>query len=182
MLRSLVRRLLRTTPRPSTASTSTAPSTPPSAPPPTAPPGRAYPGDFSGEAGSPFATPTGSVGAGEVVWAWVPFEEDHRRGKDRPALVIGADGPWLLGLPMTSQDHDLDETQERRAGRQWIDVGSGDWDRRRRRSEARLDRVVRLDPAQVRRAGGSVDRAVYDAVLVALEAVRRGEPYDDDPV
>ncbi|OAB88040.1 hypothetical protein AWH69_08550 [Janibacter melonis] len=180
MLRSLVRRLLRTTPRPSTAPTPPSASTPPPTTPP--PPGRGYPGDFSGEAGSPFATPTGSVGAGEVVWAWVPFEEDHRRGKDRPALVIGADGPWLLGLPMTSQDHDLDETQERRAGRQWIDVGSGDWDRRRRRSEARLDRVVRLDPARVRRAGGAVDRAVYDAVLVALGAVRRGEPYDDDPV
>ena len=25
---------------------------------------------------------------GEVVWAWVPFEEDITRGKDRPVLVL----------------------------------------------------------------------------------------------
>lgn len=175
MLRSIVRRLL----APRRAATAPPPTAPTTAP-PTRP--RGYPGDFAGAAGSPFGTATGTVSAGEVVWAWVPFEEDHRRGKDRPALVVGADGPWLLGLPMTSQDHDLDEVQEQRAGRQWVDVGSGDWDRRRRRSEARLDRVVRLDPERVRRAGGAVDEAVYAAVLTALDAVRRGEPYDDDPV
>src|SRR3954468_725955 len=26
---------------------------------------------------------------GEVVWAWVPYEEDPTQGKDRPVLVIG---------------------------------------------------------------------------------------------
>ncbi len=27
---------------------------------------------------------------GEVVWGWVPFEDDPKRGKDRPVLLIGA--------------------------------------------------------------------------------------------
>ena len=26
---------------------------------------------------------------GEVVWTWVPFEEDATRGKDRPVVVLG---------------------------------------------------------------------------------------------
>ena len=26
---------------------------------------------------------------GEIVWAWVPFEEGDGRGKDRPVLVVG---------------------------------------------------------------------------------------------
>lgn len=140
-----------------------------------------YPGDYSGEVGAPFAPGEDGLGPGAVVWAWVPYEEDHSRGKDRPVLVVGRDGRWLLTLPMTSQDHDRDEDQERRAGRHWIDVGAGSWDDRHRRSEARLDRVVRVDPGAVRRADGRVDEGVYAAVVRAYGAVRRGEPYDDDP-
>ena len=26
---------------------------------------------------------------GEVVWAWVPYQENPHRGKDQPLLVIG---------------------------------------------------------------------------------------------
>lgn len=102
---------------------------------------------------------------GEVVWAWVPFEEDASRGKDRPVLVIGLDGETLLALPLTSKDHDRDEAQERSRGRYWVDVGSGAWDRRRRPSEARVDRVVRLSPTDVRRPGVALDRALFDHVL-----------------
>lgn len=142
-----------------------------------------YPGDAEGVTGQPYAVqPGGAVGPGEVVWAWVPYEEDHRRGKDRPVLVVGRDDPWLLALPMTSVDHDIDEEQERREGRYWIDVGAGPWDRQGRHSEARLDRVVRVDPTTVRSEGAPLDQVIYEAVLNALDAVRRGEPYDDDPV
>ena len=145
--------------------------------------GSQYPGDFDGAAGAPFAARVDDEAQpGEVVWAWVPYEEDHAKGKDRPVLVIGSDVPWLLALPMTSIDHDLDEDQERSQGRYWIDVGSGGWDRRRRPSEARLDRVVRIHPHSVRRPGAAVSRAVYEAVLDGMAAIREGRPYDDDPV
>ena len=63
-----------------------------------------------------------------------------------------------------------------------IDVGSGAWDRQRRRSEARVDRIVRLDPSTVRRESGLVYEGVYEAVVTAVDAVRRGVAYDDDPV
>ena len=129
----------------------------------------AYPGDFTGVARIDYAPePDGDADPGEVVWAWVPFEEDHRRGKDRPTLVIGRDGPYLLALMLTSVDHDLDEEQEARWGRYWMDIGTGDWDGRGRPSEVRLDRVLRLDPRAVRREGGRLDRGPFDSVAAAL--------------
>lgn len=109
---------------------------------------------------------------GEVCWAWVPFEEDPAQGKDRPVLVIaearGAGGAALLHcLVLTSKDHDRDAVQEARAGRYWMDVGSGGWDSRRRPSEVRLNRVVTLRPDQVRREGAALDRAVFERVVAA---------------
>lgn len=107
----------------------------------------------------------GAPDPGEVVWAWVPFEDDPTRGKDRPVLLVGRDGDALLGLQLTSRDHDLDAEDEARHGRYWMDIGAGDWDRDRRPSEVRLDRVVRLDAAAVRREGAVLDRARFDAVI-----------------
>jgi hypothetical protein len=100
----------------------------------------------------------------------VPFEEDHSRGKDRPVLVIGRDDAWLLGLMLTSQDHDRDAAQEARHGREWVDIGTGSWDRQGRPSEARVDRIVRLDPARVRREGAVLSRERFDEVAAAVRA------------
>src|SRR6201985_35897 len=33
----------------------------------------------------------GAPDPGEVVWTWVPFEENDGRGKDRPVLVLAAE-------------------------------------------------------------------------------------------
>ena len=109
----------------------------------------------------------GRADPGEVVWAWVPYEEDARQGKDRPVLVLARDGAALLTLMLTSKDHDRDAAQEARAGRHWMDVGTGGWDRQRRPSEVRLDRLIRLDDAGVRREGAALDRAVFDRVVAA---------------
>ena len=49
-------------------------------------------------------TPDGDADPGEVVWTWVPYEDDPRQGKDRPVLVIGTVGPALAVLPLTSKD------------------------------------------------------------------------------
>lgn len=109
---------------------------------------------------------------GEVVWAWVPFEDDPRQGKDRPVLVIGTvEGPEELVhcLVMTSKDHDRDAEQEARAGRWWMDVGTGGWDPRGRPSEVRLNRLLVIPAASVRREGAALDPAVYAAVLAARE-------------
>lgn len=112
--------------------------------------------------------PDGAPDPGEIVWAWVPYEEDHARGKDRPVLVIGREGNLLIGLQLTSQDHDRDEDQERRAGREWIDIGTGAWDHRGRSSEVRVNRLLRLDPAYVRREGAVLSLNRYKDVIAAV--------------
>jgi len=102
---------------------------------------------------------------GEVVWGWVPYEDDPRQGKDRPVLLIGRRDGRLLGLMLTSKDHDRDAADEARWGRHWMDVGTGGWDRERRPSEVRLDRLLELAPAAVRREGAALDRATFDRVI-----------------
>ena len=114
----------------------------------------------------------GEPDPGEVVWAWVAYEDDPSQGKDRPVLVLSeaADGVGWVGLMLSSQDHDRDAEDEARHGRHWMDVGTGGWDSRRRPSEVRLDRLIRLSPDGVRREGAALDRATFDAVVAA----RRG--------
>lgn len=108
---------------------------------------------------------------GEVVWTWVPYEDDPRQGKDRPVLVIGQRGDRLAGLMLTSKDHDRDHAYQASQGRHWLDVGTGGWDRERRPSEVRLDRLLDLDPAAVRREGAALDRRTFDAVVAARAAL-----------
>lgn len=112
----------------------------------------------------------GRADPGEVVWAWVPYEDDPRQGKDRPVLVLARQGDRLLTLMLTSKDHDRDAADEARHGRHWMDVGSGGWDRQRRPSEVRLDRLIPLQDDAVRREGAALDRARFDAVVA--EAAR----------
>jgi len=136
-------------------------------------PGGAYPGDFAGPVRAQYSPRLdGDPDPGEIVWTWVPFEEDHAQGKDRPVLLVGTDGPWLLGVMLTSKDHSRDAADEARWGRYWLDIGSGPWDARGRDSEVRLDRVVRVDPAAVRREGAVVGRSVFDRVVDGIAAHR----------
>jgi hypothetical protein len=109
---------------------------------------------------------------GEIVWAWVPYDENDGRGKDRPVLVIGRRAGDLLGLMLSSQDHDRDAADEARYGRTWTDLGSGAWDSRGRRSEVRLDRLLVLDPTTVRREGAALDRARFDRVVAEARRVQ----------
>jgi hypothetical protein len=112
----------------------------------------------------------GKPDPGEIVWVWVPFEENDGRGKDRPVLIISRTGDELLGLMLTSKDHDRDAVDEARRGRHWVDIGSGAWDRQGRASEVRIDRVLRVQAHAVRREGAALDRVVFDKV--AAEARR----------
>ncbi|MDO5534741.1 MAG: type II toxin-antitoxin system PemK/MazF family toxin [Propionibacteriaceae bacterium] len=128
-----------------------------------------YPGDYTGMPTVSYAPVRGDEpDPGEVVWTWVPYEEDHSRGKDRPVVLVGRDGPWLLGLQMTSKDHDFDEQQEARAGRFWVDIGAGAWDNRGRESEVRVNRVIRIDPDAVRRVSVSLPRPLFDEVVAGM--------------
>jgi hypothetical protein len=135
--------------------------------------GAAYPGDFRGTPEISYEPNPGNgkvADPGEIVWTWVPFEEDHSQGKDRPVLVIGRDGRWLLALQLTSKDHDRDAVQEARAGRHWTDIGSGAWDNSGRASEVRVDRILRVDQAGVRREGAVLDERRFNQVADAVRS------------
>jgi len=111
--------------------------------------------------------PDGRPDPGEIVWTWVPYEDDPAQGKDRPVLVVGRDGARLVGLMLTSKDHDRDAAQEARDGRFWLDIGSGPWDAQGRPSEVRVNRLIHVDPDAVRREGAVLDEPRFAAVLAA---------------
>ncbi|QMW68271.1 type II toxin-antitoxin system PemK/MazF family toxin [Mumia sp. ZJ1417] len=112
--------------------------------------------------------PDGRPDPGEIVWTWVPYEDDPRQGKDRPVLLVGRRGAALVGVMLTSKDHDRDAADEARWGRYWIDIGSGGWDRQGRPSEVRLDRLITVDATAVRREGAVLDRARFDEVVAGV--------------
>lgn len=116
---------------------------------------------------------------GEIVWAWVAFEEDISQGKDRPVLVLaredaavgGSDGGGTVAVALMLTSHDRGSgTHVDEHGATWVDVGSGAWDSRRRPSEVRVDRLLRLPLSSVRREGARLDRDRFEDV--AREARR----------
>ena len=105
----------------------------------------------------------GAADPGEIVWTWVPFEEDASQGKDRPVLVVAraADAGELLGLMLSSQGHRADDAN-------WVPIGSGPWDREGRDSYVRLDRVLEVPEHGIRREGAVVPQDRFDAVANEL--------------
>ena len=122
-------------------------------------------GDYQGPLSPAYAPqPDGDPDPGEVVWAWVPYEDDPSQGKDRPVLLIGRNRGLLLGLMMTSRDRN----NSRSADPRYLDVGTGPWDSKGRPSEVKLDRVLQLAPEDVRREGAVMDESVFRRVAAAL--------------
>ncbi|MEN3360466.1 MAG: hypothetical protein V7637_4448 [Mycobacteriales bacterium] len=102
----------------------------------------------------------GRADPGEIVWTWVPFEEDASRGKDRPVLVVGREGRSLLGLMLSSQGHQGD--------RDWLALGSGAWDGEHRPSWIRLDRILDIPENGIRREGAVLDRDRFNRIATRL--------------
>lgn len=103
----------------------------------------------------------GTPDPGEIVWTWVPFEENDGRGKDRPVLVVGRlDAKRVVAFALTSKPHDGE--------RDYVSLGVGEWDRDHRPSWVDLDRVLRVDDAGMRREGSVLDRKRFAKVAAAL--------------
>ena len=111
----------------------------------------------------------GDADPGEVVWTWVPYQEDASVGKDRPAVVIGAQGEGVYLLQLTSKDHTREAAQEAAAGRYWFDIGTGAWDSKGRPSEVRLDRALWVKATDVRREGSILPEVTWCRIVDALE-------------
>jgi hypothetical protein len=99
--------------------------------------------------------------AGEVIWTWVPYEENDGRGKDRPVLVIGRQSAdRVYAVRMTSKAHDGD--------RDFLSIGSGDWDSRGRESWVDIEQLYSVHHEGMRREAAVLDRTRYDRVAQAL--------------
>lgn len=109
--------------------------------------------------------PGDTADPGEIVWTWVPYEDDPQQGKDRPVLVIGHDGATLLALMLTSRDRN--NAESRHEGH--VDIGSGPWDSKGRPSEVYLERLLKIRPEDVRRIGATLDRPLFDRVMSRLD-------------
>ncbi|NKY49280.1 type II toxin-antitoxin system PemK/MazF family toxin [Nocardia vermiculata] len=103
----------------------------------------------------------GRADPGEIVWTWVPYEEDPGNGKDRPVLVVGREGRTLLGLMLSSN-------ARRDTEHNWVGIGSGSWDHEGRDSWVRLDRVLDVPEDGIRREGAIVARKTFDRVAHRL--------------
>lgn len=103
----------------------------------------------------------GAPDAGEVVWTWVPYEENDGRGKDRPVLVIGRQSAdRVYAVRMTSKPHEGD--------RDYLSIGSGAWDSQGRESWVDIEQLYSVHERGLRREAAVLDRRRYDRVGAAL--------------
>ena len=102
----------------------------------------------------------GDADPGEVVWTWVAYEDDPNQGKDRPVLILGHDGPRLVGVQLSSKNH-----SGRSDSGEWLEVGTGAWDSQGRTSYVDASRLLRIDPNAVRREGAALPRPRFDQVI-----------------
>jgi hypothetical protein len=108
----------------------------------------------------------GEPDPGEIVWTWVPFEENDGRGKDRPVLVVAREPHGtLLAVSLSSKRHDHQ--------REWVALGTGPWDQTARESWVLLDRLLRVHPDGMRREACALDRARFDLVAERLRVFYR---------
>ncbi|WP_337004828.1 MULTISPECIES: type II toxin-antitoxin system PemK/MazF family toxin [unclassified Microbacterium] len=103
----------------------------------------------------------GAPDAGEIVWTWVPYEENDGRGKDRPVLVIGRQSAdRVYAVRLTSKAHDAD--------RDYLPIGSGAWDSQGRESWVDIEQLYSVHERGLRREAAVLDRARYERVGAAL--------------
>ena len=105
----------------------------------------------------------GDPDPGEIVWTWVPYEENDGQGKDRPVLVVAVEpGSTLLVVQLTSKPHEGDA--------EFVPIGSGDWDSAHRPSWVNLERVLRVHPLGMRREASALGRPEFDRVAARLRS------------
>lgn len=106
----------------------------------------------------------GDPDAGEIIWTWIPYEENDGRGKDRPVLVIGKQsGDRYYVVRLTSKAHDGD--------RDYLSIGSGPWDPQGRPSWIDIEQVYSVHADGMRREAAALDLKRFSVVADAL--VRR---------
>ena len=103
----------------------------------------------------------GDPDAGEIVWTWVPYDENDGRGKDRPVLVIARqDEERVYAVRLTSKPHAGD--------RDYLALGPGEWDSRGRPSWVDIEQVYSVHRDGMRREASALDPGRFAEVADAL--------------
>ncbi len=103
----------------------------------------------------------GDPDAGEVIWTWVPYDENDGRGKDRPVLVIGRQSAdRVYAVRMTSK--------HREGARDLLPLGTGPWDAQGRPSWVDVDALYSVHARGMRREAAVLDRERYAGIARAL--------------
>lgn len=104
----------------------------------------------------------GDPDAGEVVWTWVPYEENDGRGKDRPVLIVGRQsGDRVYAVKLTSRSKEGD--------REFLPLGPGPWDPAGRPSWVDLDQLYSVHVDGMRREAAALDLDRFTRVAAALQ-------------
>lgn len=99
--------------------------------------------------------------AGEIIWTWVPYEENDGRGKDRPVLIIGRQSrDRVYAVRLTSKSHAGDKD--------YLSIGSGPWDPQGRPSWVDIDQVYSVHHDGMRREAAALDVKRFAVVADAL--------------
>ena len=108
-------------------------------------------------------SPDGDPDPGEVVWTWVPYAEHDGRGKDRPVLILARiDDGSTAGCYLSTKQH-----------RDFVSVGTGDWDSQGRTSYLAPDRILRVTDAGMRREGHVLPEERFTDAVDAVAQLHR---------
>lgn len=101
----------------------------------------------------------GQADPGEIVWIFAPTPGE---AQERALLVVGRSRyRGILGLLISPNDKHANDDN-------WIDIGSGQWDREGRRSWVRLDKLIQVPEHALRREGMLFPRGRFERVAAAL--------------
>ncbi|MFT4213452.1 MAG: type II toxin-antitoxin system PemK/MazF family toxin [Microbacterium sp.] len=104
----------------------------------------------------------GDPDAGEVVWTWVPYEENDGRGKDRPVLVVARQSAdRVFAVRLTSKAHEGD--------RDYLSIGAGAWDSKGRPSWIDIEHLYSVHAEGMRREAVVLDLDRFAVVAQALQ-------------
>ena len=107
--------------------------------------------------------PDGDPDPGEVIWTWVPYAEHDGRGKDRPVLILARiDDKTTAGCYLSTKQH-----------RDFVSVGTGDWDSQGRTSYLAPDRILRVTDAGMRREGHVLPEDRFTDAVNAVAQLHR---------
>jgi len=105
----------------------------------------------------------GQTDPGEVVWAPVLLEGDMERPHERAVVVVGRSKQTLLGALISTNDRHADNPR-------WLFIGTGAWDPEGRPSWVRLDRILEVPEAGIRRSGAVMPRRRFDRIAARLRS------------